>query len=105
MDEIAKQSKAQEEALQKAQNTLRRMSFTGQSEDGKVEVRVSGDGRIREVILDPSLKKVKLEEIAVIIAEAANEALAEARSGAIERLSERGAELAGAGDLLARQRP
>lgn len=104
MEQLSKASQAQQEALEEVQKTLRRLSFSGKDESGKVEVRVSGDGRIREVALDPTLKDAKLEDLAIAIAEASNEALQQSRSGAIEKLSDRGAELAGAGDLLARQR-
>ena len=103
MNEILKQSQVQQEALDEVQKTLRRLSFDGQDEQGTVQVRVSGDGRIRSVTLDPSLKDKPLEDLAVAILEAANEALSKARTGSIERLSARGAELAGAGDLLLRQ--
>lgn len=105
MDEIAKASEEQEERLREVQTVLRRMSFTASDEEEQVEVRVSGDGRIRQIEIDASLLKGKPEELAQVIVEAANSALQEARTGAIERLSERGAEIAGAGDLLARQRP
>lgn len=104
MEQLSRASEAQEEALGEVQKTLRRLSFSGKDEAGQVEVRVSGDGRIREVSLDPSLKDAKLEDLAVAIAEAANDALQQARSGAIEKLADRGAELGGAADLLARQR-
>lgn len=99
-DEMARQASQLQAGIAEAQDELRRRTFGGQSSDGTISVRVTGDLRVKKVAVDEErLSGLDAKTLQVLIREATNAALDGARQAAMERL---GIATAVAGELQVR---
>ena len=93
--DMMNQAKALQESLSTIQDEIKNISVEGESGAGLVKVAISGDSKVREVILDPDILNEEKRVIEELLAGAVNDAINKLEATKTEKMKSIGGGLLG----------